>query len=171
MTKIRLNENDIKQIVMETIENIMNQGNQTDNTQLENIINILSGEEIDYDIENDGNYFTLKLYYEDPDFNIDDVEDGTYDDTMEIQIDFDINYSVSEYRPASYYQPAEGGDVEIDNYEFNYLRLIKNDNETVFNISKQRKYWGLLYNKISNYEEYFIDRIENIDDDDWTDLD
>lgn len=36
-------------------------------------------------------------------------------------IGFDVTYTAATYRPATYFQPAEGGDIEIESIEYNGL--------------------------------------------------
>lgn len=151
MKKIFLNETHIRQLVKETLENLLIDNEVNHNLSSQEVVELINNSELKYnDLDVDGSYGYIKLIYTNPRY-----------EEIDLEINFQIMGHVSPYYHGDYYTQPEGGNLEIqeikpisaiiylngEEYELNMKELYK------FLSDKLDSYWNEIYEKVD--PEYF----------------
>lgn len=153
MKKIFLNETHIRQLVKETLENLLIDNEVNHNLLSQEVVEIINNSELKYDddIYVNGREGTIILVY----------NNQNYDDDISLGIDFYIDGYITAYYPGDYYTPPEGGELEIRKFEPTNATIYLDGEEYELNMKELYKFledildnhYDDIYNKI-NYEDF-----------------
>ena len=152
MKKIFLNETHIRQLVKETLENLLIDNEVNHNLSSQEVVELINNSELEYDddLGVDGDCGYLRLTYTNPQY-----------EEFDLEINFQIAGYITPYYQGDYYTPPEGGELEIEEIKpiSAYLILTKkiklNLKELYSFLSNiLNSYWNEIYEKVD--PEYFI---------------
>ena len=164
MDKFLINEERLHQIVVEAIENVIMDNDEdivdsplNPNLSIEDVINLIKNgrdgylEEVDVDETKTG---MVKYIYE--------YENGDYN--FAVSIVFDWSGSFTPYRPATYLQPEEGGDFDLNYIKPYYISISDDFNELEFYLDENnRMVYNFFYELLQNDIDEIIAKISEIE--------
>lgn len=157
-----LNETHIRNIVRETLENLIlgEDDDITPNLSTEEIINLITSSQLEgKDIEVNGKSGVLDLYFLNEKY-----------ESIQLSIDFDIDAYLTPYHSGDYWTPPSGGELEVEKITPTSVFFSINDDEIVFDLkigynfieTLLQKYNDKIYDKIN--PEYFENEGPDPDD-------
>lgn len=160
MKKIILNETHIRQLVRETLENLIldndDIGEEISTQYLEELIGMLPtliGKDWDYELENYDlirKMANIKFY---------PVQDERFE-CIDLIIYFDVDVDYVPYSAGDYWTPSEGGYYEINDLEIERIDYKVDDNYSgsIQNKNLISHFSDLIYSELSEkIEEYYSD--------------
>ena len=156
MKKIFLNETHIRQLVKETLENLLIDNEVNHNLSSQEVVEIINNSELKSidDIYVKKRKGTIVLSY----------NNQNYDDEILLGIDFYIDGYITAYYPGDYYTQPEGGELEIRKFEPTNATIYLDGEEYELNVKELYKFledildnhYDGIYNK-TNYGDFVDD--------------
>lgn len=153
MKKIFLNETHIRQLVKETLENLLIDNEVNHNLSSQEVVKLINNSELKYDddIYVKGREGAIVLVY----------NNQNYDDEISLGINFYIDGYITAYYPGDYYTPSEGGELEIKKLEPTNATIYLDGEEYKLNVKELYKFLESIldnhhediYNK-TKYEDF-----------------
>lgn len=147
MKKIFLNETHIRQLVKETLENLLIDNEVNHNLSSQEVVELINNSEFKsiYDISVKRREGNIVLAY----------NNQNYGDEILLDIDFYIDGYITTYYPGDYYTPPEGGELEIRKFEPTNAIIYIGDEEYELNVKELYKF---LEDILENHRENIYDR-------------
>lgn len=146
MKRIQINEQHIRKIVKETLENLILGEEPNEGISLSDIKNMKLGGVEDINIENEyeGN---ITLYFTKP-FMGNDVE---FNEDVYVTIYFEIIGNFEKYNAGDYFTEPSGGGFNLEKVIPNHVSIDTEDGENPFELSRMEPEFRFFYDLLNNF--------------------
>ena len=146
MKRIQINEQHIRKIVKETLENLILGEEPSEGISLSDIKNMKLGGIEDINIENEYEG-SITLYFTKP-FMGNDVE---FNEDVYVTIYFEIIGDFEKYNAGDYFTEPSGGGFNLEKVIPNYVSFDTEDGETPFELSRMQPEFKIFYDLLNKF--------------------
>lgn len=146
MKRIQINEQHIRRIVKETLENLILGEEPNEGISLSDIKNMKLGGVEDINIENEYEG-SITLYFTKP-FTGNDVE---FNEDVYVTIYFEIIGDFEKYNAGDYFTEPSGGGFNLEKVIPNHVSIDTEDGENPFELSRMEPEFRFFYDLLNNF--------------------